>query len=248
MRLRSPCQTLWARIRAATAAHRADPLCARPARRSGYERRVVNSALDALAALRAAPRADATPAGERTRAPGSAVALLGLGGGSLAADLRRHCGADCGRIAVAEHSVDVITAARAHFARDAAPVSYVHADARAFLAAQPDGVFDLVVNDALTGGSALRPREREAAESHGRPLPQPQLAHAPFMALAHAKLRRGGAYIVVVHSPGFGPLSQPLRDAMRRLEAEFRSVRLEPSSWADAWSPFARHHVIVATK
>lgn len=209
---------------------------------------MVNTALDALAALRAAPRADASPAGAPTRSQGAAVALLGLGGGSLAADLRRHCGADCGRIAVAEHSVDVIAAARAHFARDAAPLSYVHADARAFLAAQPDGVFDVVVNDALTGGSALRAREREAVESLGMPLPQPQLAHAPFMALAHAKLRRGGAYVVVVHSPGWGPMAQPLRDALRRLQAEFRSVRVEDGGWGNAWSPLARHHVLVATK
>lgn len=215
-------------------------------RRSGYERHVVNAALDAI---------DGARGGGRGRgdapAPASAVALLGLGGGGLAANLRKHCGSDCGRIVAVEHSADVISVARQHFAHDAHPLAYVHADARAYLAGQPEAAFDLIINDALTGGAGLRRREREAAEAAGTPAAAALLAHPPFVALAHAKLRRGGAYIVVVACPGVGPLAQPLHDARRRLQAQFRSVAVLQAPAAGvgaAWGVGTRHHVLIAYK
>jgi hypothetical protein len=88
--------------------------------------------VDALAALRVGAARRRHARGQPPRVLGSAVALLGLVGGSLAEIPAAPCGADCGRIARGgaagrRH----LAAARAHFARDAAPVSYVHADARA---------------------------------------------------------------------------------------------------------------------
>jgi SAM-dependent methyltransferase len=219
---------------------------------------VVSAALGALDVQRAHPAAllrdlssalSPQPAAASASASSSAaVALLGLGGGGLAADLRRHCGAECGRIVAVEHSRDVIRAARDHFAHDSGALSYVHADARAYLSGQPEASFDVIINDALTGGGALRPRERAAAEATGVPLHASALSHPHFVALAHAKLRRGGAYIVVVACPGAGPLAQPLRDTLARLRRQFRDVRAAPAGWGDGWGLRTRHHVIVAFK
>jgi SAM-dependent methyltransferase len=219
---------------------------------------VVSAALAALdvqrsypAALRDLASSSSSPqpaAASATASASAAVALLGLGGGGLAADLRRHCGGECGRIVAVEHSRDVIRAARDHFARDSGALSYVHADARAYLSGQPEASFDVIINDALTGGGALRPRERAAAETSGMPLHAAQLSHPHFLALAHAKLRRGGAYIVIVACPGAGPLAQPLRDTLSRLRRQFREVRAAPGAWGDGWGLRTRHHVIVAFK